>query len=131
MKWLDRYKNERGSATIEFIGIIPLAFLLLVIIIQFVVIVNAALITQSAANEAASVYSVTKSEADATNAANKILNATGDYLRGTANVSATGAKEFNATVDVQIELFLLPDSIGGFVFPLLPYSASASGRVIE
>ncbi|WP_010098593.1 TadE/TadG family type IV pilus assembly protein [Ornithinibacillus scapharcae] len=131
MKWLDKFKSERGSATLEFIGIVPLAFLLLAIIIQFVVIVNAALITQSAANEAASVYSVTKSESEATNAANKILNATGDYLSGSASIAATGEKDFDATVNVQIDLFLLPESIGGYIIPLLPYSATASGRVIE
>ncbi|WP_430784488.1 TadE family protein [Virgibacillus flavescens] len=124
--------DEAGSATIEFLGIVPLAFLLLMIIWQFVVGINGVLITQSAANEYASVYSITKSHEDAQQASNKILNLTGDYLH-TVSIEgpSSGNKEFQAQVSVNIEFVFLPNSIFGEASPSVPYTSTAFGRVIE
>lgn len=131
MNWFKKVKkNEDGSATIEFLGIVPLAFLLLMIIWQFIVGINGVLITQSAANEYANVYAITKNEAEATQAANKILNSTGDYLH-TVSIEGSGSKEFQAHVSVNIEFVFLPDSIFGNESPLIPYTSTAYGRVIE
>lgn len=131
IKWIKKVKkNEEGSATIEFLGILPLAFLLLMIIWQFIVGINGVLITQSAANEYANVYSITKNQAEATQAANKILNSTGDYLH-TVSIGGSGSKEFKAHVSVNIEFVFLPDSVFGNASPLIPYTSTAYGRVIE
>ncbi|MFC4558650.1 TadE/TadG family type IV pilus assembly protein [Virgibacillus kekensis] len=133
MNWLRKLqKNEEGSATIEFLGIVPLAFLLLMIIWQFIVGINGVLITQSAANEYASVYSITKSHVEAHQAANEILNATGDYLHTVAiSGPPAGVKEFEANVSVNIEFVFLPDRIFGEISPFIPYTSTAYGRVIE
>lgn len=48
-------KKEEGSATIEFLGIIPLAILFLVILIEFVAAIHAVAVVESAANEYANV----------------------------------------------------------------------------
>lgn len=127
-----KFLNEEGSATIEFLGIVPLAFLLLMIVWQFIVGINGVLITQSAANEYASVYAITKSHTEATEAANEILNSTGDYLQ-TTNIAGPppGVKDFEASVSVSIEFVFLPDSIFGEATPSVPYTSTAFGRVIE
>lgn len=133
MNWLTKLKkDEEGSATIEFLGIVPLAFLLLMIIWQFIVGINGVLITQSAANEYASVYSITKNPTEAEQAASEILNSTGDYLH-TVSIGgpSPGNKEFQAQVSVNIEFVFLPDRIFGGASPLIPYTSTAYGRVIE
>ncbi|GAA0588671.1 hypothetical protein GCM10009001_00680 [Virgibacillus siamensis] len=130
--WRNKTKSEEGSATIEFLGILPLALMLLMIIVQFVVGINAVLVTQSAANEYATVYSVTKNPAEARDAANEILSATGNYLQATSiSGSGLGSKEFSANVNVNIQLLFLPEEIFGYPLPTVPYSTTAHGRVIE
>lgn len=125
-------KCEEGSATIEFLGIVPLAFLLLMIIWQFIVGINGVLITQSAANEYASVYAITKNHTEASQAAKKVLNSTGEYLHTESiNGPHAGDKEFKAQVSVSIELVFLPDNIFGETSPFIPYTSTAYGRVIE
>ncbi|SFD94476.1 hypothetical protein SAMN05216238_10663 [Lentibacillus persicus] len=125
-----KLKNEDGSATIEFIGILPLALLLLMIIWQFIVGINGVLVTQSAANEYAKVYSITQNTSEATQAANTILSSAGDYLQP-QGVSGGGSKEFTAQANVNIRMVFLPSEIFGYQIPSIPYSATASSRVIE
>ncbi|WP_174614154.1 TadE/TadG family type IV pilus assembly protein [Virgibacillus ihumii] len=130
--WKEKVKSEDGSATIEFLGIVPLALMLLMIIVQFVVGINAVLVTQSAANEYATVYSVTKNPAEASDAASEILSSTGSYLQTTSiSGSGLGNKEFSANVSVNIHLLFLPEEIFGYPLPSVPYSTTAYGRVIE
>src|SRR5690606_20126451 len=120
-------KKEEGSATIEFLGIIPLAILFLVILIEFVAAIHAVAVVESAANEYANVYAMTKDASEANEAANNILNSAGDHIQPGA-ISVTSGKEFTATVNATIDLMFLSN-----YFPNLkvPYSATAYGRVIE
>ncbi|WP_139343333.1 TadE/TadG family type IV pilus assembly protein [Virgibacillus siamensis] len=130
--WRKKAKSEDGSATIEFLGIVPLALMLLMIIVQFVVGVNAVLVTQSAANEYATVYSVTENPAEAATAAREILSSTGNYLQASSiSGSNLGSKEFSASVSVNIHLIFLPEEILGYSLPSVPYTTEAYGRVIE
>ncbi|WP_067724815.1 TadE family protein [Oceanobacillus damuensis] len=127
--WRKKLNNEEGSATIEFLGIVPLALILLMTLIQFIVAIHGILVTQSAVNEYANVYSVTKDYSEAQEAANRILSSTGDYLQLNSIVNPSpGAKEFEAQVKVDINFIFLSN-----YFPNLsvPYSAEAYGRVIE
>ncbi|GGK08619.1 hypothetical protein GCM10007063_33790 [Lentibacillus kapialis] len=127
-----KMKIEDGSATIEFIGILPLALLLLMIIWQFIVGINGVVVTQSAANEYAKVYSITQNNGEATQAANKILSTTGNYLQNQdVSGSNLGSKEFTAKASANIRLVFLPSEIFGYSTPSIPYSATASSRVIE
>ncbi|MEN2467392.1 TadE family protein [Ornithinibacillus sp. FSL M8-0202] len=133
MKWLKKVKkNEDGSATIEFLGIVPIALLLLVIIWQFIVGVNAVVVAKSAVNEYAQVYSVTKEIGEARDAASNIINSTGDYvtLNNYTREPQIFDKEFTAEIAVNIRLVFIPDFFGGAV-PTIPYNVSAYGRVIE
>ncbi|MEC5424933.1 pilus assembly protein [Virgibacillus sp. C22-A2] len=131
MKWFKRFrKEESGSATIEFLGIVPVALILLMVILQFIVGINGVLVTQSAANEYASVYSITKNQSEASAAANKILNSTGNYL-SSQSISVNGSKNFTAQVNSKIKLIFLPEKIRGYSIPQISLQATASGRVIE
>lgn len=104
-------------------GIIPLAILFLVILIEFVAAIHAVAVVESAANE----YAMTKDAYEANEAANHILNSSGDHIQPGA-ISVTSGKEFTATVNATIDLMFLSN-----YFPNLkvPYSATAYGRVIE
>lgn len=130
--WKRKLKNEDGSATIEFLGILPLALFLLMIVWQFIVGINGVLVTQSAANEYAKVYSITQDYGEARQAADNILSTTGDYLQPSGiNPNGAGGKEFSAQVNVNIRLVFLPDEIFGYQTPSVPYTATAHSRVIE
>lgn len=135
MKWLNKIrKNEEGSATIEFLGIVPIALIFMMVVWQFIVGVNAVVVAQSAANQYAEVYSVTKDKSDAQNAALEIINATGDYVTFESFVVEPNDysydREFTAEIAVNIRLVFIPQLFGGSV-PSVPYSATAFGRVIE
>ncbi|WP_100009947.1 TadE/TadG family type IV pilus assembly protein [Lentibacillus sediminis] len=128
--WKRKLKNEDGSATIEFLGILPLALFLLMIVIQLVVGIHGVLVTQSAANEYAKVYSVTENSGKASQAAGDILSSAGDYLQS-GSPTVSGGKEFTAEVNVNIRLVFLPGEIMGYQVPSIPYTATAHSRVIE
>lgn len=123
-------KNEKGSSTIEFIGVLPFAFLMLMIIWQFIVSVHGVVVTQSAANEAAKVYSLTKESEEATEAAKKIVSTAGNYLSFTSAPVNEG-KDFTVKVNVKIHLVFLPKKLFNYNPPSLSFSSEVHGRVIE
>lgn len=125
-------KNERGSAIIEFVSMVPLVLLLMMILWQFLVAGYAVIITQSAANEAAKVYSVTKDPGKAHSAAEKIVqNAKATLkLNGYVNIQDLNSRDFKATVTVDMTLKFLPKKFLG-VLPPLTFDKSISGRTVE
>lgn len=108
-----KLNNERGSVTVEFMGILPFVFLIMVILWQFLTGVYAVIIAQSAANEAAKVYAITKNREEALSAARQIVESAGGgiaYNGGGSGISGDGSY-FTATVGVHMDLFFLPDFI--------------------
>jgi hypothetical protein len=133
MQWISKLiKDQKGSATLEFLGIVPIALMLLVVIWQFIVGINSVLVTNSAANEYAKVYAITGSISEADEAMKEILDSTGDYLYF-IDVKEPNPydKEFETEVKVGIELVFLPKKILGATVPTIEYTASAYSRVIE
>lgn len=122
-------KNERGSAIIEFVSMVPLVLLLMMILWQFLVAGYAVIITQSAANEAAKVYSVTGELDTATESAEKVISTSGDNLK-MIDVKISGSKDFKATVTVDMKLKFLPEKFLGKV-PPITFDKSISGRMVE
>jgi hypothetical protein len=105
--------NEKGSATVEFIGILPFVFLILLILWQFLTGVYAVIIAQSAANEAAKVYAVTRNLDEAMSAAQHIVSSAGggiSYDSGDSHISDNGSY-FTARIGVDLDLFFIPDMI--------------------
>ncbi|QED46418.1 TadE family protein [Cytobacillus dafuensis] len=125
-------KNERGSAIIEFVSMVPLVLLLMMILWQFLVAGYAVIITQSAANEAAKVYSVTKDSTEAKHAAEKIINSAKATLKlsGDNVINSSGSRNFEAKVKVDMTLKFLPKKFLGAV-PPITFEKSISGRTVE
>ncbi len=124
-------KNEKGSATIEFLGMLPFVAIVMVLVWQMVVSVHSVIIAQSAANEAAKVYSITENGTEAANAAQKIVSAGGTYLtyEGTTGLNE---RNFTAKVNVRIALVFLPKKwFADHRTPSLSFSSAASGKVIK
>jgi len=113
-RWSRALQNERGSVTVEFIGILPFVFLILLILWQFLTGVYAVIIAQSAANEAAKVYSITGNSSEAKKAAREIVNSAGggiSYNDSNSSISHEGANLFVARIGVNLDLFFIPDFI--------------------
>ncbi|MBU5214815.1 pilus assembly protein [Heyndrickxia oleronia] len=123
-------KKEDGSATIEFLGMIPFVLILVAIIWQFGVTIHAVVVAKSAANEAAKVYSLTQDTNEASDAAKKIVDMNGNNI-SFQDTSIPPGKKFKATVNVKINYIFLPKKLFGGRTPSYSFSSSASGRTID
>lgn len=134
-------ENEDGSAILEFIGMIPFVFIIVIIGWQLIVAVHSTVLAQSAANEAAKVYSLTTDPYEAESSANKIINAGNNYLTmqemtieddNHNNATNTKLKKFKATVKVNMRFIFLPKSLfkNGNP-PSYTFTSTASGRAID
>ncbi|WP_035298876.1 TadE/TadG family type IV pilus assembly protein [Brevibacillus thermoruber] len=107
--------SEKGSVTIEFIGILPLFFLIMLICWQFLIGVYGVIVAQSAANEAAKVYAITQNEGDALAAAEHVLHSAGGgvgYNSGESYVKGPDSDGyFTVTVGANLDIVFLPDFI--------------------
>lgn len=128
INWRKKLKNEKGSATIEFLGIMPFMLLVAVIMWQLVVTVHGAVLIQSAANEAGKVYSITKDKGKASAAAQDIISAGSGYLTF-QSAPISGDKNYTAKVNARIQFVFLPKKYFGS--PSYSFSSTAKGRVIE
>jgi hypothetical protein len=127
----EKLKSEEGSSTIEFLGILPFILLVVMIAWQLIVSVQAVVVAQSAANEAAKVYSITEDSIEATEAAERIVNAGGSYL-SFSGATGMGNKDFTTSVNVEIDLVFLPKKIfPGKSTPSISFTSTASGKVIK
>jgi hypothetical protein len=125
--------DEKGSATIEFLGMVPLVFILLLIMWQMIVSIHGFVIVQSAANEAAKVYAVTKNPYEAEVAAQDILTAGSGYLvfKGAPVEDSNPDPKFTTRVNADIQLVFLPKKLFSGLTPSISVSSKASGRVIQ
>ncbi|MGE8207124.1 TadE/TadG family type IV pilus assembly protein [Heyndrickxia sp. NPDC080065] len=130
-------KNEQGSATIEFLSMVPLVLLVMLLFWQFLVAGYAVIITQSAANEAAKVYSAAdvnsspaSAKAAAEEAARKVINHSGKNLEfENLSTNLTG-RDFTMTVKVNMNLLFIPKDIVG-TLSQVTFSKSINGRVMD
>ncbi|MED4585369.1 TadE family protein [Brevibacillus choshinensis] len=133
---MGRINGQKGSATVEFLGILPFVFLILLILWQFLSGVYAVIIAQSAANEAAKVYAITGKSIEALDAAQKIVGSAGGgiaYNGGGSGISGDGSY-FTAKVGVHLDLFFLPDFIKRNMDEedrVISFSRELRGRVIH
>ncbi|MGE7271284.1 TadE/TadG family type IV pilus assembly protein [Brevibacillus panacihumi] len=136
-RWSRVLQNEKGSVTVEFIGILPFVFLILLILWQFLTGVYAVIIAQSAANEAAKVYSITGNSSEARKAAREIVNSAGggiSYNESNSSISHEGANLFVARIGVNLDLFFIPEFIKKNMEPedkVISLSRELRGRVVN
>ncbi|TFD99387.1 MULTISPECIES: TadE family protein [Jeotgalibacillus] len=128
--WIKERLDERGSMTIEFLGMIPLVFIVIMIAWQFIAGAHAVILAESAANEAAKVYSVTAEASEASAAAEQIVSAGGQHV-GFAGAPISGTDQFSAAVSVDIALVFLPAKLFPNGKPTFTYTADTSGKVIK
>ncbi|MCA1042487.1 pilus assembly protein [Bacillus infantis] len=128
---MKKLKSERGSATIEFLAMVPLVLLILMIFVQFLVAGYAVMVAQSAVNEAAKVYSTSGDMGEANIAASTVLSNAGGNLNfnGVAKSGGDG-KNFTLTLNVDLRLIFIPEKYTGSM-PNISFARSINGRVMD
>lgn len=132
MKLRKKLTNEQGSATIEFLAMVPLVLLIMMIFWQFLVAGYAVIISQSALNEAAKTYAITSGDlGEASSAASEFINKAGgnlDFVR--VEESYRNGNNFGLTLHVNLNLIFIPDKYVGKL-PKVSFQKSVSGRVMD
>ncbi|PWW17619.1 TadE-like protein [Cytobacillus oceanisediminis] len=132
MKLRKKLTNEQGSATIEFLAMVPLVLLIMMIFWQFLVAGYAVIISQSALNEAAKTYAITSGDlGEASSAASEFINEAGgnlDFVR--VEESYRNGNNFGLTLHVNLNLIFIPDKYVGKL-PKVSFQKSVSGRVMD
>lgn len=130
-KWKKRIKNENGSASIEFLGMVPLLLLLFVMLWQFLVVGYALIVTHSAVNEGAKVYAVTNDPDKAADKAAEVMSKVGGSVRQKQPLYVSGTlPDFTATLNTEVELVFLPADMRRGL-PAIPIKQEATSRVIQ
>lgn len=121
-----QFKNEKGSMTLEFIGVLPFLLLFVVLLFQVVATGASILSAQSAANEAAKVYALSEDAHEAEQVARDIVG-TGNLMSFTDIDFATEVNG-NFKVDLNVHLYLafLPDDWMSYDF-----NVSANSRLLD
>lgn len=124
--------NEQGSATIEFLAMVPLVLLIMMIFWQFLVAGYAVIISQSALNEAAKTYATSSGNlSQASNTARDFISEAGgnlDFVR--VEESSRSGNNFRLTLHVNLDLIFIPERYVGRL-PKISFEKSVSGRVMD
>ena|SRR5690625_2969116 len=104
-----RLKNEKGSYSIEFLGILPFLFLIFIILWQAVASGYAVYTLKTAANEGARVYALSENEWEARQTVREIIDSTTVLTYQYADVVPGYNGEFEIIIDVQHPLIFIPD----------------------
>lgn len=132
MKIRKKLANEEGSATIEFLAMVPLVLLIMMIFWQFLVAGYAVIISQSALNEAAKTYATSSGDiGQANSAASEFISKAGGNLDFVSvEESYRNGNNFGLTLHVNLELIFIPDKYVGSL-PKVSFEKSVSGRVMD
>lgn len=109
LKKFKTIRNERGSMSIEFLGILPFYFLFFLLLWQVVASGYAVLSLKSAANDGAQVYALTGSESDAREAVNESIGNSSLLTNATVTVSPGGDGLFDFTISARHPLVFIPE----------------------
>lgn len=130
MKIPRHVKNEKGSLSIEFLGILPFYFLFFLILWQVVASGYALMTLKSAANDGASVYSMTN---DLNEARQTVRDSIGSGSVLTFDnlevVSTSGSGNFKVTVKGTHPLIFVPSQWRDSTS--ISVKSSASGKVLS
>lgn len=132
-KWKKYIDSEKGSASIEFLGMIPLLLLLFVMLWQFLIVGYALIVTHSAVHEGAKVYAVTEDPLEASAKAYDVMSKVGNSVRQTVPLTVNysgGSPDFTAVLQTEVELVFLPADMRKGL-PAIPIKQEATSRVIQ
>ncbi len=123
-------KNNKGSISLEFIGVLPFFFLFMLLVFQGFVLGYALITAQSAVNEAAKVYSEGDTLSESREAAQKIVGDSSYLTLNSLSIPSQDSDgDFEVSANVSIDLMFIPDkwkSISSITF-----NQSASSRVMD
>ncbi|MCM3719805.1 pilus assembly protein [Fictibacillus phosphorivorans] len=127
-----KINNEKGAISLEFLGILPFYFFLLLLLWQAVAFGYSVITTQSAMNEAAKVVSTGGTQEDAINQASEIIGG-GDLINfQSVNFSPIDTDgDFTTTINVEMGLVFIPDQWRSKGFFWIPFELSTNSRVIS
>lgn len=125
-------KDEKGSATIEFLALVPLMMLVIMLFWQLMISGYGVIVAQSATNEAAKAYALSGREVDARQAATQILSTTGKNITyvNTEIINPIGTKNFTITVHANLDLIFIPKKLLGYT-PTIPITRTVNGRELD
>ncbi|WP_137744505.1 TadE/TadG family type IV pilus assembly protein [Robertmurraya siralis] len=124
-----KIQEEKGSATLEFIMVMPYYLFFMLLLWQAVASGITIMQAQSAVNEAAKIYAVTKNEFEAKEVAENIIGHSDIMTFEQFHVPPHSGKEFTAEVKLKHGLVFVPKEWRNVASVGLTHSAS--GRVIE
>ena len=125
-RWLD---NEKGSATLEFLMVLPYYFLFFLLLWQAVASGLTFMKAQSAVNQAAKIYSVTNDENQAASAAREAIGASEMMTYQNLSISNNYDNTFNAKIELRHGFVFIPKEWRNRASVTL--TQSVSGRVIK
>ncbi|MFT4415396.1 TadE/TadG family type IV pilus assembly protein [Fredinandcohnia humi] len=131
MEVTKQLQNEEGSATIEFLAMVPLVFFIMMVFWQFLVAGYAVMVAQSAVNEVAKTYATTGGDYYETElVARELIDDAGGNLSFDSIVPTRSGKNFELTLHVKLDLVFVPDKYVGSL-PDIPFSRSINSRVMD
>ncbi len=108
-KIVKRLKNEKGSYSIEFLGILPFLLFIFILLWQAVASGYAVYTLKTAANEGAKVYALTENIDEAESAVREGIDSTNVLTYQNMWVVPQGNGQFELYVSVQHPLIFVPD----------------------
>lgn len=110
LKKFKSIRNERGSMSIEFIGILPFYFLFFLLLWQVVASGYAVLSLKSAANDGAQVYALTGSYSEAVDAVNESIGDSSLITNPLVTVTSGGGDGlFDFKISARHPLVFIPE----------------------
>ncbi len=102
-------RNEKGSLSIEFLGILPFYFLFFLFLWQVVASGYALLTLKSATNDGAAVYAMTNDVEQARQVVQDSIGSGGVLVFGSMDITSTnGNGKFKMTVQAEHPLVFMP-----------------------
>lgn len=108
-KWLSK-NNEKGSASIEFLGVLPFYFLFFLLLWQAVASGYAVFVTRAAVNDAAKVYALSEQELEARQKAKDYIGNTSLLKYVDLQIVPGTNGTFEAKITVQHGLTFIPET---------------------
>ncbi|RCW65832.1 TadE/TadG family type IV pilus assembly protein [Saliterribacillus persicus] len=109
-KFFKQFQNENGALSFEFLGILPLFFMLFIILWQVVASGYAIHTVQSAANEGAKIFAATQDINEAQDAVQQSIGSSDVLNYSSMNVvTLNGNGKFKLNVEAEHYLIFVPD----------------------
>ena len=128
MKRLKIIRNEKGSLSIEFLGILPFYFLFFLLLWQVVASGYAVLHLKSAANDGAQMYAITGSYIDAKDTIMESIGGSNLLKEAKVNITPVVSNLFELQIEANHSLVFIPEKWKSTMS--VPIKSTVSGKVM-